>query len=414
MATSSMCSNDQTEIRSRINSSPPTYGLGAGVGRERGGGLALTATSNEPMSMWPLTTRLKGSICCRPFAAPDYAVTLKHLFAPRRTSSLSDLALSMKQRLWEIKLAHRPQAFWYPHSTLTNVGLVEQLSANAGLNLLQVCKGKFGKVADIGTADGDLAFFLENHGLSVDAIDQEETNFNSFKGARIIKEALNSSVTIRSVDLDSQFSLPSQKYDAVFLLGTLYHLKNPMFVLEKLAQMTRYCFVSTRVAKQTTDGQLLSGYPVAYLLGREECNNDSTNYWIFSDEGLKRLIDRTGWSLASYLTIGDTMNSTPSDPDRDERAFCFLQGIVPTLSASPNPVPLGDKFGTTTISWKTSNTDKGTVYVSINGGEELLFQNKRQGTKVVNWIATGSSYEFRLYNSDHTDLLAKVLVTRAS
>jgi hypothetical protein len=38
--------------------------------------------------------------------------------------------------------------------------------------------------------------------------------------------------------------------------------------------MTRYCFVSTRVARQTTDGQPLSPYPVAYLLGPQECNDD--------------------------------------------------------------------------------------------------------------------------------------------
>jgi tRNA (mo5U34)-methyltransferase len=315
----------------------------------------------------------------------------------------------MEQRLWEIKLAHRPKAFWYPYSTLSNFGLLEQLSANVGLNLLQLCGGQYGKVADIGAADGDLAFFLENQGLSVDVIDNEETNFNRFQGMRILKEALNSSVTIRSVDLDSQFTLPGEKYDAIFLLGTLYHLKNPFFVLEKLVQMTQYCFVSTRIAKLTADGQPLSRYPVAYLLGTEECNDDITNIWVFSDEGLKRLIDRTGWNLLSQLTIGDTMNSTPAGLDQDERAFCFLQRIGPTLSASPNPVPPGNKLGKTTISWSG-----GKVYVSRNGDKESLFGVRRQGSKPASWILAGSSYEFRLYNLDHTELLAKVTVTRGT
>lgn len=335
-------------------------------------------------------------------------MTLEPVFAHPTNSPLSDLANSTAQRLWEIKLAHRPKSFWYPYSTLSSVGLLEQLSANVGLNLLQLCRGQYGKVADIGAADGDLAFFLENQGLSVDVIDNEEINFNRFEGVRILKEALNSSVTIRSVDLDSQFTLPSEKYDAIFLLGTLYHLKNPFFVLEKLAQMTRYCFVSTRITKQTADGQPLSRYPVAYLLGSEECNDDFTNIWIFSAEGLKRLTDRTGWSLLSQLTIGDTMHSTPAGLDRDERAFCFLQRIEPTLSASPNPVPPCDKLGKTTISWSG-----GKVYVSRNGGKESLFGVRRQGSKVASWIQTPSSYEFRLYNLDHTELLAKVTVTKA-
>ena len=323
--------------------------------------------------------------------------------------SLSDVAISTEQRLWEVKLAHRPKSFWYPYRTLWNVALLERLSADAGLNLLQVCRGKYGKVADIGAADGDLAFFLENQGLSVDAIDNEATNFNRFQGVRILKDALNSAVTIRSLDLDSQFDLPSKKYDAIFLLGTLYHLKNPFFVLEKLAQMTRYCFASTRIAKQTTDGHLLSPYPVAYLLGPRECNDDDTNYWIFTDEGLKRLIDRAGWSLLSQVNIGDTTNSTPADSDRDERTLVLLRRAEPTLSASPNPVPPGHDSGKTTISWSG-----GAVYVSMNSGKEVLFADLRQGSKVASWILTGSSYEFRLYDPDHTELLAKLTVTRAT
>jgi len=336
-------------------------------------------------------------------------VTLERNFRSVQSPPLSDLAISMEERLWEIKLAHRPKSFWYPYPTLWNVGLLERLSADAGLNLLQVCRGQYGKVADIGAADGDLAFFLENQGLSVDVIDNEATNFNRFLGVRILKDALNSSVTIQSVDLDSQFDLPSKRYDVIFLLGTLYHLKNPFFVLEKLAQMTRYCFASTRIAKQTTNGHLLSPYPVAYLLGPQECNDDYTNYWIFTDEALKRLIDRTGWSLLSQVNIGDTTNSTPADLDRDERAFVFLRRVDPTLSASPNPVPPGDNPGKTTISWSG-----GKVYVSMNGANEVLFADMRQGTKVASWILTGSRYEFRLYNSDHTELLAKLTVSKAT
>jgi tRNA (mo5U34)-methyltransferase len=332
----------------------------------------------------------------------------------RKTSSLREMAVATEQSLWKIKLAHRAKSFWYPYATLRNVAILERLSTMAELNLLQLCRGQYGKIADIGAADGDLAFFLEKQGLAVDMIENESTNFNRLEGARILKHALDSSVTIRSVDLDSQFPLSDEKYDAILLLGTLYHLKNPFLILERLARMTRYCFVSTRIARQTADGQPLSRYPIAYLLGAQECNNDDTNFWIFSEEGLKRLIDRTGWSVLSYLTIGDTTNSTPADPDRDERAFCLLQSnTAPTLSASPNPVPAGEGTGTTTISWNTGDKAEGKVYVSTDGGEESLFSAGRQGSRVASWIREGSSYEFRLYNSDHTELLANVTVTSA-
>jgi tRNA (mo5U34)-methyltransferase len=331
-----------------------------------------------------------------------------------RTSSLRELALTKEQELWKTKFAYRPKPFWYPYATLRNIPVLERVLAGAGLDLLELCRGKYGRVADIGAADGDLAFFLEELGFSVDVVDNEFTNFNRLDGARILKEALNSSISIRSIDLDSQFTLFGEKYDAVFLLGILYHLKNPFFVLESLARMTRYCFVSTRIARQTSDGRPLAPYPVAYLLGPQECNNDSTNFWIFSDEGLKRLIHRTGWSILEYTTIGDTNNSTPADPDRDERAFCLLQSkALPTLSASPNPVPAGKGAGKTTVSWNSGSGSPGKIYVSVNGGEESLFAAERQDSRVANWIQTGTNYEFRLYDSDHTELLDKIVVTRA-
>ena len=109
-----------------------------------------------------------------------------------------------------------------PHSEILKP--IDQFLTASGFNLSELCRGVHGKLADIETADGDLAFFLEQNGFSVDAIDFEPTNFNQMEGIRILKKALNSTVTIHSVDLDSQFFLPSEKYDTIFLLGILYHL----------------------------------------------------------------------------------------------------------------------------------------------------------------------------------------------
>jgi len=325
---------------------------------------------------------------------------------------LRQLATKTDRDFWQIKLAEHPKSFWYPYSTLRNVAVLEELCSKARVNLFELCRGPRGKVADIGAADGDLAFFLEKLGLSVDAIDNEYTNFNRLEGARTLKKALNSSVAISSVDLDSQFKLAGQKYDVIFFLGTLYHLKNPFFLLESLARITNYCFLSTRIARQTTDGSPLVSHPIAYLLEPRECNNDDTNFWIFSDQGLKRLIDRTGWDLLSYLTLGDTTRSNPADPERDERAFCLLKKRPPSFTANPNPVPAGEGPGKTTVSWDTADGSIGRIYVSVNRGQELLFADGRRSSAAAHWIETGSKYEFRLYNPDHTELLGKVTVTR--
>ena len=305
-------------------------------------------------------------------------------------SPLRQLAKTTERNFWEIKSAHRPESFWYPYHTLQNVGVLERLLASTGLDFFELCQGPYGKIADIGGADGDLAFFLEKMGLTVDLIDNEATNFNQLEGARILREALHSNVRIRTVDLDSQFTLSGEKYDAIFLLGILYHLKNPFFVLEKLATVARYCVLSTRIARQTDNGQQISQGPIAYLLGPKECNSDSTNFWIFSDEGLKRLINRTGWRLLSYRSIGATANSTPGDPERDERAFCLLRSeMVPLVTASPNPVPAHKDTAGTMISWSTGTAAPGSVYVSIDGQQELLFATSRRGSASANWIQPG-------------------------
>lgn len=76
----------------------------------------------------------------------------------------------------------------------------------------------------------------------------------------------------------------------------------------------------------TTDKRTsLFTIPVAYLLDERESNNDPSNYWIFSDAGLKRILKRTGWDICDYITIGNTANSDPAISEGDERAFLFMK-----------------------------------------------------------------------------------------
>ncbi len=64
---------------------------------------------------------------------------------------------------------------------------------------------------------------------------------------------------------------------------------------------------------------------MAYLLNPLEANGDATNYWIFSEAGLRRILDRTGWDLCDYTTTGCRDGSDPARNDRDQRAFCMLR-----------------------------------------------------------------------------------------
>jgi tRNA (mo5U34)-methyltransferase len=210
----------------------------------------------------------------------------------------------------------------YPYGTLHNFLHLKDIFNKRPVDDLTSSDSK---ILDIGAADGDLSYFLESLGYKPDIIDNGPTNFNNLMGAKLLKDKLKSSVGIFEIDMDSQFRTPNERYDLVFLLGILYHLKNPYYMLEALCRISKHLILSTRVARFSPDGSYISKLLVAYLLGSDESNNDATNFWIFSEVGLRRLFDRCGWTILEMTTVGDTFASNPRDPTHDERAFALLK-----------------------------------------------------------------------------------------
>src|ERR1051325_2658381 len=58
----------------------------------------------------------------------------------------------------------------------------------------------------------------------------------------------------------------------------------------------------------------------------------------------------------------------------------------PRLTASPNPLPGGPGFGTTTISWSTGDGSGGKVYVVAAGEQQKLFASGASGSMEAPWI----------------------------
>jgi tRNA (mo5U34)-methyltransferase len=229
------------------------------------------------------------------------------------------------ERMRDARASVTAPVVWYQYDTLANLLHVERMLEGGERNLDALAMGM--PVADIGAADGDLAFTLEAAlGWEMDIVDNAPTNQNGLEGARLLKQALGSNVSIHDVDLDRQFALPRDRYGLVLLLGILYHLKNPFYVLEQLARQARHCLLSTRVARlagpeRTPVGDL----PMGYLVGPTELNNDATNFWIFTPAGLERLAERAGWEVVSRLSVGETTNSVPDSVDDDERMLLLLR-----------------------------------------------------------------------------------------
>lgn len=230
-------------------------------------------------------------------------------------------------KLAKVKREHAVDGGWYGYDIMGNLVHLERLLSGGNRTLFSRLDSK--TVADIGCADGDLGFFLESLGFDIDFIDWPATNWNGMRGVRRLIELLGSNAQVHAVDLDEYFMLPRQQYELVLFLGILYHLKNPFYVLERLARTARLCLVSTRVFRKAPTGEDLSKFNVGYLLAADESENgDATNYWILTAAGLRRLCERSGWEVLDFMTVGDTKASDPHSTAHDERAFALLRSRV--------------------------------------------------------------------------------------
>uniref|UniRef100_Q01Y78 Methyltransferase type 12 n=1 Tax=Solibacter usitatus (strain Ellin6076) TaxID=234267 RepID=Q01Y78_SOLUE len=215
-----------------------------------------------------------------------------------------------------------PDPGWYPWDSFGTVTLLDRLLT--GPRRFPEPMLGTDPVLDIGCGDGDLSFFLESFGYRVCAIDTPPTNFNRMAGVNALKTALDSSVRIEAIDLDRGFEIPIRRCGLALFFGILYHLKNPYGVLESLASHARYCLLSTAITRFAPDQTGVNHLPVAFLAGGDGLRGDGTNYWIFSESGLRTLLDRTGWEVCDWM-VSAAENSVLWETQRDERVICLLR-----------------------------------------------------------------------------------------
>jgi SAM-dependent methyltransferase len=233
-------------------------------------------------------------------------------------------ALDFQERLRQTKSEiAAPDPGWYPWDSFGALTLLDRLLTGRH-RFIEPLTGDL-PVLDLGCGDGDLAFLLESLGCRVCAVDNPPTNYNRMAGVEALKIALDSSVRIERFDLDGPLHLPLHRSGLALCLGILYHLKNPYGVLEALAAHANYCLLSTAITRFAPDQQTeVNHLPVAFLAGRDGLRGDETNYWIFSEDGLRTLVDRCGWEVCDWLVVGDE-GSILWNTQRDERVFCLLR-----------------------------------------------------------------------------------------
>jgi hypothetical protein len=232
--------------------------------------------------------------------------------------------MGVQEKLAAIKSRRAaPEPGWYPWDSFGTVVLLDQLLTGRHRWLTPMIGDE--PVLDVGCGDGPLSFVFESLGCRVHAVDHRQSNYNEMRGVAALKAALNSKVRIAEIDLDRNPNVTVKSCGLALFLGVLYHLKNPLGVLEALATQARYCLLSTAITRfAPSECADVSHMPAAFLAGRDGLRGDETNYWIFTEAGLRNLVDRAGWDVCDWLVLRDDQ-SVLWGAQKDERALCLLR-----------------------------------------------------------------------------------------
>lgn len=222
---------------------------------------------------------------------------------------------SFQDRIQAIK--KRNQNFpWYPYDSFANFPIMNAHFKGAGRDAFENLDSKF-KIADIGAGDGDTSFFFESLGANVTIIDNPGTNANDCRGILELRAALSSKTNIQFLDLDWTSHIDGA-FDLTVFLGILYHLRNPMLVLNTLAIASEHLLLSTIVIEER-HGLDIANTDFAELLPCRSINNDPTNYWRFTRQSLSLVLKRSGWNMLDEFIIPD------ESCEGQSRMFCYCK-----------------------------------------------------------------------------------------
>lgn len=133
-------------------------------------------------------------------------------------------------------------------------------------------------VLDIGAWDGFFSFAAERLGaarvLATDSFAWGGAPWGSMEPFKLAREALSSQVEDRFIDVMDLSPQEVGTFDVVFFLGVLYHVRDPLLTLERVASVTGELLVlETLVDLTFLRRPAAAFYPAAEMVG------DETNWW---------------------------------------------------------------------------------------------------------------------------------------
>jgi tRNA (mo5U34)-methyltransferase len=176
----------------------------------------------------------------------------------------------------------RTPGIYDPARTLARLGLPERLDGR--------------RVLDVGAWDGFYSFEMERRGAEVLATDHfswSGDGWGTQAGFLLARAALGSQV--RDLDIDPTDLTPEAvggPHDVVLFLGVLYHLRDPLLVLDRLRGVTA---PGGLLVLETEMGMLTTRRPAAAFYPGTELNDDPTNWWAPNVPALAGMLRASGF-----------------------------------------------------------------------------------------------------------------------
>jgi len=220
-------------------------------------------------------------------------------------------AAAFRKRLRAIR-RDVPGIAWYPYDPLASLEPLREIELPLGA----------GPLADIGCADGDMAFFLESLGFEVDAIDNSAANHNGLRGAGTLRDALGSRVRIHDIDLDTSSRCPEALQLRLLSRHPVPPEESILRAGEPGARDLPHAAEHARGAgggRGHADSHAAGGLPARHARGQQRSHQ-------LLDLQRGRLEAHPGPRRMEHYRLDHHGSTERSDPaTRDERAFCLLE-----------------------------------------------------------------------------------------
>lgn len=149
-------------------------------------------------------------------------------------------------------------------------------------------------VLDVGAWDGFFSFEAERRGaarvLATDWFCWGGPGWGTKDGFELARRVLGSSVEDREIDLPGLSPESVGTHDLVLFLGVLYHLRDPLLGLERVASVT----AGTLVLETAVD-MLWTRRPAAAFYPGTELSGDETNWWGPNPAGVEGMLRAVGF-----------------------------------------------------------------------------------------------------------------------